>query len=76
MVRYLRLATQTGIFLAVQLPQYDFMVRVPSSNIVVECDIHTFIPQSPHMVTAFPLQTEHLTIQFTSLCFDQRSIAA
>jgi len=63
--RYLRLATQTGIRLAVQLPQNAFMERVVSSKIVVECDIQTCWPQSEQEVTARPLQTEHLAIYFT-----------
>jgi len=49
---YLRLATQTGIRFAVQLPQKAFIERVDSSKIVVECDMQTCCPQSEHAVTA------------------------
>lgn len=69
MLGYLRLATQTGIRLAVQLPQNAFMERVVSSKIVVECDIQTCWPQSEQEVTARPLQTEHLAIYFTPKFF-------
>jgi len=64
-IGYLRLATQTGIRLAVQLPQNAFIERVDSSKIVVECDMQTCWPQSEQEVTARPLQTEHLAIYFT-----------
>jgi hypothetical protein len=46
--------------LAVQLPQNDFIDLVVSSKIVVLCDMQTTEPQSTHLATACPLQTEHL----------------
>jgi hypothetical protein len=63
---YRLLATQTGIFFAVQLPQNDFIDLVVSSKITVQCDIQTCMPHSEQVATACPLQTEHLANQFTS----------
>jgi len=51
---------------AVQFPQKDFIARVPSSKMVVLCDMQTWIPQSAHVATACPLHTEHLAILFDS----------
>jgi hypothetical protein len=48
--------------LAVQLPQNDFIDLVASSKMVVLWDMQTCIPHSAHVATAWPLQTEHLTI--------------
>jgi hypothetical protein len=48
---------------AVQLPQYVFIALLVSSKIVVEWDMHTIAPHSAHDATAWPLQTEHLSIR-------------
>lgn len=49
---YRFLATQSGIRLAVQLPQNDFIDLVASSKMVVLCDMQTWIPHSAHVATA------------------------